>query len=233
MFCASCRGVFPIDVAVCTRDGTPLQRVEQVLAGRYVLKSVLGSGNMGTVYRATQLPMGREVAVKLMHSDLVRNPDLVARFEREAQAASTVEHPNAITVYDSGRSVDGQVYIAMELLEGQSLQAVLDHLTVPHALVLGLPWQRSLESDRQPLVAGEAVKLRFGWGPKDGLEGIHKNLDLVKTTREAVGDKVEIHPMMYLALSYDHRVVDGREAVSFLVQIKEQLEQPEKLLLGL
>jgi serine/threonine protein kinase len=126
MFCASCRGVFPIDVAVCTRDGTPLQRVEQVLAGRYVLKSVLGSGNMGTVYRATQLPMGREVAVKLMHSDLVRNPDLVARFEREAQAASTVEHPNAITVYDSGRSVDGQVYIAMELLEGESLSAMIE-----------------------------------------------------------------------------------------------------------
>ena len=126
MICASCRGVFPIDVAVCTRDGTPLQRVEQVLAGRYVLKSVLGSGNMGTVYRATQLPMGREVAVKLMHSDLVRNPDLVARFEREAQAASTVEHPNAITVYDSGRSVDGQVYIAMELLEGESLSAMIE-----------------------------------------------------------------------------------------------------------
>jgi 2-oxoglutarate dehydrogenase E2 component (dihydrolipoamide succinyltransferase) len=49
----------------------------------------------------------------------------------------------------------------------------------------------------------------------------------------AVGDNIEIRPMMYLALSYDHRVVDGREAVSFLVRVKDRLESPEKLLLGL
>ena len=125
-YCASCRGIFPVEATVCDRDGTRLEQVEQVLAGRYVLKSILGSGNMGTVYRATQLPMGRDVAVKLMHSDLVRNPDLVARFEREAQAAATVDHPNAITVFDSGRSADGQVYIVMELLEGESLSAIIE-----------------------------------------------------------------------------------------------------------
>ena len=48
-----------------------------------------------------------------------------------------------------------------------------------------------------------------------------------------LGGKIEIRPMMYLALSYDHRVVDGREAVSFLIKVKERLEQPEKLLLGI
>jgi len=141
-FCATCRGVFPLEATVCDRDGTPLEQVEQILAGRYVLKSVLGSGNMGTVYRATQLPMGREVAVKLMHSDLVRNLDLVARFEREAQAASTVDHPNAITVFDSGRTSDGQVYIAMELLEGESLSALIERenrLTPNVALELWTP----------------------------------------------------------------------------------------------
>ena len=127
---------------MCERDGSPLEQVEQVLAGRYVLKSVIGSGNMGTVYRATQLPMGRDVAVKLMHSDLVRNPDLVERFEREAQAAATVDHPNAITVFDSGRTSDGQVYISMELLEGESLSAMIDReIQIPpeRALELWIP----------------------------------------------------------------------------------------------
>jgi serine/threonine protein kinase len=138
MFCATCRGVFPIEAATCDRDGSPLERVDQILAGRYALKHVLGSGNMGTVYRAVQLSMGREVAVKLMHSDLVRNPDLVERFEREAQAAATVDHPNAITIYDSGRSSDGQVYIAMELLDGESLSSLIERQT-------RLPPDRALE----------------------------------------------------------------------------------------
>jgi serine/threonine-protein kinase len=141
-YCASCRGIFPVEATVCERDGSPLEQVEQVLAGRYVLKSVIGSGNMGTVYRATQLPMGRDVAVKLMHSDLVRNPDLVERFEREAQAAATVDHPNAITVFDSGRTSDGQVYISMELLEGESLSAMIDReIQIPpeRALELWIP----------------------------------------------------------------------------------------------
>ncbi len=153
-YCASCRGIFPVETTVCDRDGTRLEQVEQVLAGRYVLKSILGSGNMGTVYRATQLPMGRDVAVKLMHSDLVRNPDLVARFEREAQAAATVDHPNAITVFDSGRSADGQVYIVMELLEGESLSAIIERET-------NIPPDRALEL-WTPVVKAMVVAHRKG-----------------------------------------------------------------------
>ena len=153
-YCASCRGIFPVEATVCDRDGTRLEQVEQVLAGRYVLKSILGSGNMGTVYRATQLPMGRDVAVKLMHSDLVRNPDLVARFEREAQAAATVDHPNAITVFDSGRSADGQVYIVMELLEGESLSAIIERET-------NIPPDRALEL-WTPVVKAMVVAHRKG-----------------------------------------------------------------------
>ncbi len=153
-YCASCRGIFPVEATVCDRDGTRLEQVEQVLAGRYVLKSILGSGNMGTVYRATQLPMGRDVAVKLMHSDLVRNPDLVARFEREAQAAATVDHPNAITVFDSGRSADGQVYIVMELLEGESLSTIIERET-------NIPPDRALEL-WTPVVKAMVVAHRKG-----------------------------------------------------------------------
>jgi 2-oxoglutarate dehydrogenase E2 component (dihydrolipoamide succinyltransferase) len=65
--------------------------------------------------------------------------------------------------------------------------------------------------------------------PQSGILGMHK----IQNRPVAIGDKIEIRPMMYLALSYDHRLVDGREAVTFLVRVKENLEDPQRLLLGL
>ncbi len=65
--------------------------------------------------------------------------------------------------------------------------------------------------------------------PQTGILGMHK----IQTRPVAIGEKIEIRPMMYLALSYDHRLVDGREAVTFLVRVKENIEDPQRLLLGL
>ena len=65
--------------------------------------------------------------------------------------------------------------------------------------------------------------------PQSGILGMHK----IQPRPVAVGDKVEVRPMMYLALSYDHRVIDGREAVTFLVRVKESIEDPQRLLLDL
>jgi 2-oxoglutarate dehydrogenase E2 component (dihydrolipoamide succinyltransferase) len=65
--------------------------------------------------------------------------------------------------------------------------------------------------------------------PQSGILGMHK----IQQRPVAIGGKVEIRPMMYLALSYDHRIVDGREAVSFLVRVKEGIEDPRRLMLGL
>ena len=65
--------------------------------------------------------------------------------------------------------------------------------------------------------------------PQSGILGMHK----IQSRPVAVGDKIEIRPMMYLALSYDHRIVDGREAVTFLVRVKENIEDPQRLLLDL
>jgi 2-oxoglutarate dehydrogenase E2 component (dihydrolipoamide succinyltransferase) len=64
--------------------------------------------------------------------------------------------------------------------------------------------------------------------PQSGILGIHK----IQKRPIAIGDKVEVRPMMYLALSYDHRIIDGREAVSFLVRVKDSIEDPRRLLLG-
>jgi 2-oxoglutarate dehydrogenase E2 component (dihydrolipoamide succinyltransferase) len=65
--------------------------------------------------------------------------------------------------------------------------------------------------------------------PQSGILGMHK----IQPRPVAIGDKVEIRPMMYLALSYDHRIVDGRDAVTFLVRVKENLEDPQRLLLDI
>src|SRR5581483_4547812 len=65
--------------------------------------------------------------------------------------------------------------------------------------------------------------------PQSGILGMHK----IQPRPVAVGDKIEIRPMMYLALSYDHRIVDGREAVTFLVKVKENLEDPQRMLLDI
>jgi 2-oxoglutarate dehydrogenase E2 component (dihydrolipoamide succinyltransferase) len=65
--------------------------------------------------------------------------------------------------------------------------------------------------------------------PQSGILGMHK----IQERPVAIGGKVEVHPMMYLALSYDHRLVDGREAVLFLVRVKELIEDPTRLVLDL
>lgn len=65
--CPVCKSVFSADTRFCPSDGSPLEDAENVLAGRFLLRDTIGSGNMGTVYRAVQLPMGRDVAVKLLH----------------------------------------------------------------------------------------------------------------------------------------------------------------------
>ncbi|HWC65788.1 MAG TPA: protein kinase [Thermoanaerobaculia bacterium] len=88
--------------------------------GPYEIVSPLGAGGMGEVYRAEDSRLGRDVAIKVLPSHLTDDPDLKARFEREARAISQLTHPHICTLYDVG-SADGVEYLVMELLEGQSL----------------------------------------------------------------------------------------------------------------
>jgi hypothetical protein len=99
--------------------GTP------ILAGRYVLLEVLGSGGMATVWRARDEVLGRDVAVKVLSPQFAADPGFVARFEREARHAAGLSHPRLVTVFDSG--VDGSFpFIVMELVAGRTLRQVLD-----------------------------------------------------------------------------------------------------------
>jgi len=100
-----------------------------VRAGRYEILGELGRGAMGVVYKATDPVIGRPVAVKTIRLSEegtgLSRPELLARFQTEARAAGLLTHPNIVVVYDAGEE-NGLYYITMELVEGKSLQALLD-----------------------------------------------------------------------------------------------------------
>ncbi len=99
--------------------------IGRVIAEKYRLVEVLGAGGAGTVYRAVQLGLERAVALKILNPQLVSNPTAQARFRREARAASRLEHPNSVRVYDYGVEPDGTTYLTMELVEGRELFKVI------------------------------------------------------------------------------------------------------------
>jgi serine/threonine-protein kinase len=99
--------------------------VGQTIDGRFEVRARLGQGGMGTVYRAWQRSVAREVAIKLMDVGFSRDPTAVRRFEREAQLASKLAQPNTVSVFDFGQAADGRLFIAMELIRGRTLYKVL------------------------------------------------------------------------------------------------------------
>jgi len=98
--------------------------------GGYEVVSRIGAGGMGEVWRAKDAKIGRDVAIKVLPASLVTDPDRLLRFEQEARAAGTLNHPNLVTIYELG-TFDGAPFIAMELLEGETLRDKLDHGPIP------------------------------------------------------------------------------------------------------
>jgi serine/threonine-protein kinase len=94
--------------------------------GGYAITDRLGQGGFATVYRATQIRLGRAVALKVLDPALARNPSTARRFEREGVAAATLDHPNIVPVYEAGED-DGLVFLAMRLVDGYALDASLAH----------------------------------------------------------------------------------------------------------
>jgi eukaryotic-like serine/threonine-protein kinase len=111
-------------------------RVGRTEGGKYKLVRLLGEGGMGAVYEAQHMVVGRRFAIKFLHPDLAGNDEIVARFQREAQAAGGLENENIAAVVDAGTADDGAPYLVMEYLEGEDLAHLLFRtgpLPVPRA----------------------------------------------------------------------------------------------------
>ena len=100
-------------------------RVGKTTGGKYRLVRLIGSGGMGEVYEAQHSHIGRRFAIKFLHPMLASNAEIVARFQREAQAAGSLENENIAAVVDAGMAVGGAPYLVMEYLEGADLAHLL------------------------------------------------------------------------------------------------------------
>ncbi len=109
-----------------------------ILDGRYRILHKIGEGGMGEVWVAEHVHLEKRVALKLLRPEILANREAVARFRQEARSASSIGHENIIQIDDFGTLPDGRVYMAMEWLQGQPLDAVLKAGPVPAARALEL-----------------------------------------------------------------------------------------------
>jgi eukaryotic-like serine/threonine-protein kinase len=165
----------PASVAAASEPGLA---AESVVAGRYRILGHLGSGGMGAVYRAEHIHMRKTVALKVLHRELSRVNEVVARFEREAIAAGQIEHPNVVAASDFGKLEDGSFYLVLEFVDGQSLRSLIDKGPLPHV--------RALEIARQTALALRAAH---------GLEIVHRDLkpdNVMLMPGPGGGDRVKV-----------------------------------------
>jgi serine/threonine-protein kinase len=131
--CPECRNAIEDAARFCPYCGaasaTATENVDpwigQVVNGKFRVEALAGQGGMGRVYRARHLTLDRPVVLKMLHRDFSTDPQVVQRFQREARAASRLNHPNSIAVLDFGEAEDGTLFMAMEFLGGRDLAKVV------------------------------------------------------------------------------------------------------------
>ncbi|WP_233262220.1 protein kinase [Vitiosangium sp. GDMCC 1.1324] len=131
MHCPSCGADAGDSSRFCLSCGATLARAEQddyigrTIAQKYQVEALIGEGGMGKVYRARQVALDKLVVLKVLRQSLLGDDRTVARFKREAKAASRLNHANSISILDFGQTEDGSLFIAMEFVPGQDLHTVL------------------------------------------------------------------------------------------------------------
>jgi serine/threonine-protein kinase len=131
--CPQCGTRYEADHMFCFLDGAALIQAQNstdlvgsVIADRYRVVSKIGDGGMGQVFLAEHVRMKRRCAVKIMRPQLMSDPVAVVRFNREAENASQISHPNVCAVYDFGETPTGLIYLAMEFIDGDALSRILE-----------------------------------------------------------------------------------------------------------
>ena len=162
--CPKCNARFRDAAPRCPHDGTTLEErpdplIGKVLGRRYRIVDEIGSGGMGTVYRARHVLVGRDVAVKLLSRNATRDPMWRERFLREAQTTNLLKHENIVDITDFGDE-GGAVFLVMELLEGESLEQRLERevLNPLEAIDVALPVAEALARAHQLDVVHRDVK---------------------------------------------------------------------------
>jgi eukaryotic-like serine/threonine-protein kinase len=157
--CPVCDRKFPDKMTLCSADAAVLKRLDdpllgETLAGKYKIEKLIKMGGMGSVYRGRHVLMDKTVAIKVLRPSLAGDDAVVARFSREAKAASKISHPHAVSVTDFGEAESGVVFLVMEYLDGRTLKEAI-------AKEGPLPLGRAVEIVRQ--VAG-ALDAAHGQG---------------------------------------------------------------------
>lgn len=130
--CPVCGSSYPDTNVFCPADGSTLRAADadgdligSVVADRYLVTDLLGEGGMGKVYLARHVRLPLQAAIKVLRPELMKDPASVARFNREAANASSIEHERVARVFDFGETAEGLVYLAMEYVNGSTLKNVL------------------------------------------------------------------------------------------------------------
>jgi len=157
-------------------DPSSRNQIGNVIEGRYKLLEVIGSGGMGSVYRAQQIePVQRQVALKLIRSGM-DSQQVLARFEAERQALALMDHPNIAKVLDAGTTDNGQPFFVMELVNGLPMTAYCDQqkLTVRERLALFIPVCQAIQHAHQKGIIHRDIK------PNNILVGIYDEQPISK-----------------------------------------------------
>jgi len=229
--CLVCHLQFPDEQDTCPKDNTSLVTLAQdpligtVIQERYKIESVIGKGSMGVVYRATQELIGREVAVKVLHSHLVADSESRKRFHQQAKASSRLNHPHIITLYDFGiLPGSDQPYIVMDLLTGTTLARVLeerDYLPVEETLPIMKQVCDALADahkhgvvhrDVKPdnIVLEEGVSQQYwvkvvDFGIAKLIQGTEETLTRITRTGTVCGSPAYMSPEQFQGADVDHR----------------------------
>lgn len=168
--CPTCDREILEERTTCADCGSKLVEVRDeidttvgtVIDERFEVRAKLGQGGMGTVYRAWQKSVGREVAIKLMDRSYSRDAMAVRRFLREARLASQLSQPNTVSVFDFGQAADGRLFIAMELIRGRTLHEVVKNdgaFSVERCVRIGMQICDALEAAHGAGIVHRDLKL--------------------------------------------------------------------------